>query len=52
VTTRELDRLPDPELFRDALMLADTVSWSPAEMDATDALLYALIHSIRNARRG
>lgn len=47
-----MDRLPDPSLFRDALLLSATVSWSPQELDATDALLVALILSFRNAKRG
>ncbi len=47
----EIDRLPDPELFLDALRLAQIGRWSPADLDATDALLLALVDRMRNARR-
>jgi hypothetical protein len=52
VTTGEIDRLPDPDLFRDAMLLAEIGTWSPQELDDTDAILLALVRKIRTARRG
>jgi hypothetical protein len=46
----EVRSLPDPETFKDALLLATDGRWSPAELDATDALLLALVQQIRNAK--
>lgn len=52
MTEGEVDRLPDPELFRDALFLAGSpFPGSPRDLDDTDASLYALVQMIRNARR-
>lgn len=49
----EVERLPDPDTFKDALLLATTnLTWSPQDLDDTDALLLALIQKIRNAKRG
>lgn len=45
-----MDRLPDPDLFRDALFLAPGTGWTAAALDETDALLVALITKFRNAR--
>jgi len=44
--------LPDPDLFRDAVFLSQMGTWSPADLDATDALLLGLVQRIRNAKRG
>lgn len=48
----EVNRLPDPDLFRDALMLYQVGTFSPRDLDETDALLLSLIHSLRSARKG
>jgi hypothetical protein len=48
----EIAKLPDPDLFLDALFLVRRGSWSPAELDETDALLVALIRMIDNVKRG
>jgi hypothetical protein len=47
VSEAEVNKLPDPEMFRDALLLAAVGRWSPAELDATDALLLAVVEKIR-----
>jgi hypothetical protein len=48
----EVNALPDPEAFKDALLLASHGSWSPKDLDEMDALLLALVQKIRNAKRG
>ena len=48
----EVEKLPDPDLFRDAVFLSQMGTWSPADLDATDALLLGLVQRIRNAKRG
>jgi len=52
VSEAEVERLPDPDLFRDAVWLAERGTWSPRELDETDALLLALVRKIKNARTG
>ena len=52
MTKGEIDRLPDPDLFRDAMFLNQSGQWSPRDLDETDALLLALIGKFRNVRRG
>ena len=52
VSDAEVEKLPDPDLFRDAVFLSQVGSWSAADLDATDALLLALVQRIRNAKRG
>jgi hypothetical protein len=47
VSQAEINRLPDPDLFRDALFLNDHGRWSPRELDETDALLLALLARLR-----
>jgi hypothetical protein len=47
----EIDYLPDPDLFRDALFLAARGTWSARDMDECDALLLALVRRIQNTRR-
>jgi hypothetical protein len=46
----EVEALPDPDLFRDALFLAENGTWSAPELDATDALLLAVIRKIKGVR--
>jgi hypothetical protein len=46
----EIERLPDPDLFRDAVLLSQQGSFSAADLDAMDALLLALIHKLRNVQ--
>lgn len=43
----EIDRLPDPETFRDAVFLAKHGTFSPRDMDEMDALMFALITRLR-----
>ena len=52
VSEAEIDQLPDPDLFRDALILSAHGTFSPADLDATDALLLALLGRFWNAKRG
>jgi hypothetical protein len=43
VSQAEVNRLPDPDLFRDALLLSRRGTFSPRDLDDTDALLLALV---------
>lgn len=43
----EIDKLPDPELFRDAAFLAKYGTFSPRDVDDMDALLWALITRLK-----
>ena len=43
----EVDLLPDPDLFRDAVLLANYGTWSPADLDATDELLLNLVTRLK-----
>lgn len=52
VSEAEIDKLPDPDLFRDAYVLSQRGTFSPADLDATDALLLALLTRFWNAKRG
>ena len=52
VSEAEVERLPDPEAFKDALLLSTHGMWSPQDLDDTDALLLALVQKIKNAKRG
>ena len=47
----EVERLPDPDLFRDAFLLSQHGVWTPSEMDAADALLLSLVTKFQTARR-
>jgi hypothetical protein len=48
VSEREIDRLPDPDLFRDAVRLKRAgVRWTPRELDECDALLLALLDKFK-----
>lgn len=46
-----MNRLPDPDLFRDAVFLAGNGLWTASELDSADALLVALVRLIKNSRR-
>lgn len=48
----EIERLPDPDLFRDALTLYQRGTFSPRDLDDTDALLLALLQKFWTAKRG
>jgi hypothetical protein len=48
VTEAEVDRLPDPELFRDAFYLYQYGTWTAQTLDECDALLLALVRSFQN----
>jgi hypothetical protein len=52
ISESEVMKLPDPELFKDALILSTDGRWSPRDLDETDALLLALVRKFRNAKRG
>ena len=52
VSEAEIEQLPEPDTFKDALLLATEGRWSPKDLDDTDALLLSLIQRIRNAKRG
>jgi len=52
VSEGEVDKLPDPDLFRDALLLAEHGTISPRELDETDALLVGLLRRFWNVKRG
>lgn len=44
----QIQSLPDPDLFLDALWLSDNGRWSPSDLDDTDALLLSVIHMFRS----
>lgn len=52
VSEAAVEKLPDPDLFRDALLLSQAGSWSASDLDATDALLVALVMKLKFARTG
>ena len=52
VSDAEVERLADPDLFRDAVFLSQHGTWSPADLDATDALLLALVQRLHTTKRG
>jgi hypothetical protein len=47
VPDSEIEALPDPELFRDALFLVDNPAWTPRDLDEADADLLRLMKSLR-----
>jgi hypothetical protein len=47
VTEAEIERLPDPYAFRDALFLREYGAMSQPEMDASDALVVAIMWRLR-----
>jgi hypothetical protein len=52
VSEAEVERLPDPDTFRDAIILSRHGTFSARDLDETDALLLALLHRLWNAKRG
>lgn len=48
----EIDRLPDPDLFRDALFLLARGTWSPEDLDKSDSRLVALVRKLGSVRKG
>jgi hypothetical protein len=52
LTEGQVDALPDPELFRDAWMLAGWGTFSPRDLDDTDALLLNLTRRLKRILRG
>lgn len=48
----EIDALPDPMMFRDAILLAGRGTWSADDLNATDAILYEVTQKILRAQRG
>jgi len=52
VSAAEIDRLPDPDLFRDVMFLVDHAIWTPQALDECDALVLALVRKFYNAKRG
>lgn len=47
----EVDRLPDPDAFRDAMFLSQYGSWSGATLDQTDAIVLALVRMFQSPVR-
>lgn len=47
-----IKRLPDPDLFRDANLLASSAGFpgSARDLDETDALLLSLVRTIRTTK--
>lgn len=52
ISEAEVERLPDPETFRDAVFLWQYGTWSPSELDNADAGLVALVQKLHGAKRG
>ena len=52
ISEAEVDRLPDPDLFRDAWMLYQHGTWNAAVLDETDALLLALVRKFQGVKVG
>lgn len=49
----EVDKLPDPELFRDAVFLVDNPTWTPRDLDEADEQLLQLMKRLRTpVKRG
>ena len=47
----EVERLPDPDMFRDAFFLSQHGVWTPSELDGADALVLSLVQKFKTARR-
>lgn len=45
-----MNRLPDPDLFRDAVFLWRFGRFSARDLDDMDALLFGLIHRLANTK--
>ena len=52
VSEAEVDRLPDPDLFRDAYLLSSRGTFSPRDLDEMDVELLALMQRFWTAKRG
>jgi hypothetical protein len=52
VTEREIDRLPDPDLFRDALLLSEVGTFSARDLDEMDTVLLSLVRKLRTSKTG
>jgi hypothetical protein len=52
VSDAEIARLPDPDLYHDAMFLYQFGRWGPRDLDDCDALLLALIRKLQKAKRG
>lgn len=48
----EIDKLPDPDLFRDAIFLLARGTWSAEDLDNTDSRLVALVRKLGSVRKG
>ena len=51
VSEAEVERLPDPDLSRDAQLLSVRGLWTPRELDEADALLLALTRTFMSTVR-
>lgn len=49
VREAQIDKLPDPELFRDAWFLSRRGVWTPSELDAAPEMLIALVQAFQSA---
>lgn len=47
MSAEKIEKLPDPELFRDAVLLHKRGTFSPRDLDEMDALLLALIQRLK-----
>ena len=45
----EVDLLPDPDLFRDAWLLASWGTFSPRDLDDMDPILLSLVRRLKRA---
>lgn len=52
ISAAQIEALPDPDLFRDAVLLSRHGMWTPSELDGVDALLLAVVDRIANVRKG
>lgn len=50
ISEAEVEGVTDPDLFRDAILLASRGQWTPEALDGTDALLLALVRRLTNTR--
>jgi hypothetical protein len=51
VSEAEIRKLPDPDLLRDAIFLAQYGRWSPSELDAMDMRLLRLVKALQKPRK-
>jgi hypothetical protein len=52
VSEAEIDRLSDPDLLRDAILLHASGVFTPRELEEIDALVLAVVQRLRSARKG